>query len=145
MSWVTWTTERRFCRFANIRHLSPNYCNVFVKSYNFVLKKIKSFYICQTNKTNYGILAGYQLRGSHQCVWFAWNYFNYYHYFNISLGRILSSYIANTSSTQTRSHTRTHARTHARTHTHTHTHTYTAVAVQVVAVRWVGDAQPWRS
>ena len=48
----------------------------------------------------------------------------------ISLGQILLSYIANTS----RSHARMHARMHARTHT--------AVAVQVVAVRWTGGAQP---
>ena len=42
----------------------------------------------------------------------------------ISLGQILLSYIAKT--------LRTHARTHARTHTPT------AIAVQVVAARWVG-------
>ena len=30
-------------------------------------------------------------------------------------------------------------------HAHTRTHPPTAVAVQVVAVRWVGGAQPWRS
>ena len=43
----------------------------------------------------------------------------------ISLGKILLSYIANTS------------RTHARTHTRAHTHKHTAVAaVQVIALRW---------
>ena len=46
----------------------------------------------------------------------------------ISLGQILLSYLANTS--------RTHARTHARTLAHTRLPT--TIAVQVVAVRWVG-------
>ena len=50
----------------------------------------------------------------------------------ITLGQILSSYIANTS----RTHACMHARTHARPHTRAHTHT--ALAVPVVAVRWVG-------
>ena len=48
----------------------------------------------------------------------------------ISLGQIILSYMANTSLT--------HARTHACTRTHLRTHPPTAVAVQVVAVRWVG-------
>ena len=53
----------------------------------------------------------------------------------ISLGQILLSYIENTS----RTHARTHARTHTHAHTRAHAHTTTTIAVQVAAVRWVGE------
>ena len=52
----------------------------------------------------------------------------------ISLGKILLSYIANTS----RTHARTHAHTHARAHTHSRTQQPTTIAILAVAVRWVG-------
>ena len=65
--------------------------------------------------TNNTSLAGYPLRGNHQCVWFVWNIgFTILIIIIISLGQILLSYISNTS--------RVRARTRARTHAHTHTH-----------------------
>ena len=58
----------------------------------------------------------------------------------INLGQILLSYIANTSRTcmHARAHTHTHTRARTRPHSRTRTHPPTTVAIQVVAVRWVG-------
>ena len=53
----------------------------------------------------------------------------------ISLGKVLLSYIANTS----RTHACTHARMYVHTHAHTHTHSRTCShQPTTIAVRWVG-------
>ena len=73
-----------------------------------------------SNCYNYciGLISGYPLRGKHQCVCDLYEIILII--IIISLGQILLSHIANTS------------RPHARTPT--------AIAIQVVAVRWVGGA-----
>ena len=75
-------------------------------------------------------LAGYPLRGDHQCVW---NIEYFLIIIIISLGQILLSYIANTS------------RIRVRTRANACTHPHTAVdVIQVIAIRWVCGTQPWR-
>ena len=79
----------------------------------------------------YNLLAGYPLRGNHQCRLICMKYkIIFLIIIIISLGQILLSYIANTSRTHARTDARTHARiqtrTNRRAHTparaHTHTH-----------------------
>ena len=76
-------------------------------------------------------LAGYPLRGNHQCVRFLLNIANDFVIIIISLGKILLSYCKHIT------HACTHARTHACTHTCTHTPTHHRLHSGVV-VRWVG-------
>ena len=92
------------------------------------------------------------LQNPYLLTWLIWGgeIFGLYRFFNIFLqnpylltwliwGRTFQPCILLTS------HTLTHTNAHALTHTHTRARAHTAVAVQVVAVRWVAGAQPCRS
>ena len=76
-------------------HAHAKHHNLYTPCYNII-------------SLSFSLLAGYSLRGNHQCVIYRKMILII---IIISLGKILLSYIANTS--------RTHARTHAHPHTHT--------------------------
>ena len=80
----------------------------------------------------YHVLAGYTMRGNHQCMWCVWITFKYYHYQPGS--EIIIVYCKHI----------THARTHARAHTHTHTHTLMPPSPFRLPL-FDGSAQPSRS
>ena len=106
-----------FSTFANVTFCDNAFCFITYYIYMFA----------------YYILAGYPLKGKSSVCAFSMKYRKMiFIIIIISLGKILLSYIANTSCM--------HARMHAlaRTHTHSRSHQPTTIAVLVVVVRWVG-------